>query len=105
LDGQLRTTRQARNYEAEERRAEDWKEGRELRPRHPFSVTFNAIREATGMIDAASQRIDEARRFSGQADLQRIAQWSQLEAASAQPRIRHAVGARGRTLTHPSPCQ
>jgi hypothetical protein len=66
---------------------------------HPFSKTFSAIRDAIALIDGAAIRVDEAKRFSSQANIERIVTWSHLEAATAQPRVRRAVIGRGRMLT------
>jgi hypothetical protein len=68
---------------------------------HPFSRTFNAIRVVIAAIDEAAARIEDARRFSSQANLRRIAQWSTLEPDSQRPRVRRSVEAQGRALICP----
>jgi hypothetical protein len=68
---------------------------------NPFSRTFRSIREGIGQVDAAARRLDEARRFSGQANVARIALWSRFECEAPGARVRHAVEAEGRTLINP----
>jgi hypothetical protein len=66
-----------------------------------FSATFKSIRDVIARVDAAGQRVEQARLFSGQANLQRISVWSRFESASTRPRVQHAVTADGRTLINP----
>lgn len=64
----------------------------------PFSRTFKSIRDAIALIDAVGDRIEDGRRFSSQANLQRITQWASFEMHAPRPRVRNAVSTQGRTL-------
>lgn len=63
-----------------------------------FSYTFKAIRDVIDQVDTIASRINEARQFSSEANLSRIAQWTEFECRSSGPRVEQAVSARGRTL-------
>lgn len=73
-------------------RSDHWTDDR------PFSVTFRSLRDAIERIDAIATRIEDARNFSSQANLNRVRTWVELETQSPRPRVCQAIAVKGRIL-------